>query len=175
MDNTQPMWYVIHTYSGYEAMVKDNITKMVENNALSEFIFDVQIPMEDDIIEKENGKRKLIQRKKFPGYVFLKMIYTNHIWYLVTNTRGVTGFVGPQSRPQPLTQDEIRRMGLERITEENIDIKVGDNVKVIDGALEGFIGSVDEINLERQKIKVTVSMFGRQTPVELEYNQIEKV
>ena len=170
----QPLWYVIHTYSGYEVMVKDNIAKMVENNNLGDFITNIEVPMEDDIVER-NGKKKVIQRKKFPGYVFLKMVYTNHIWYLVANTRGVTGFVGPQGHPQPLTIEEIRRMGLEAIVVEDLDIKVGDNIKVVSGALSEFVGVVEEVNQERQKVKVTVSMFGRQTPVELDFAQVEKV
>lgn len=175
MENTnQAEWYVIHTYSGYEGMVEDNLRKMVENNGLQDFIFEVVIPVEDDIVEK-NGKKKVVQRKKFPGYVFLKMVYTNHIWFMVTNTRGVTGFVGPKGRPLPLLPDEVKRMGLEKIELEDFDIKVGDNVRVISGALESFIGVVDEISIERQKLKVIVSMFGRQTPVELEFSQVEKL
>ncbi|MBQ6922460.1 MAG: transcription termination/antitermination protein NusG, partial [Clostridia bacterium] len=107
-------WYVIHTYSGYEMMVKDSLEKLIENNNLQENIYDIQIPTEETLEEKANGKKKVVERKKFPSYVFLKMIYSNDIWYLVTNTRGVTGFVGPQGRPMPLTDEEVARMGLER-------------------------------------------------------------
>lgn len=170
----QAQWYVIHTYSGYEAMVESNLHNMVENNSLQDYIFEVKIPMEDDVVEK-NGKRKVVQRKKFPSYVFIKMIYTNHIWFMVTNTRGVTGFVGPAGRPLPLRDDEVKRMGLEAIDFEDLDIKVGDRVRVISGALENFDGVIESISAERQKVKVVISMFGRDTPVELDFSQVEKL
>ena len=170
----QAQWYVIHTYSGYEAMVESNLHNMVENNSLQDYIFEVKIPMEDDVVEK-NGKRKVVQRKKFPSYVFIKMIYTNHIWCMVTNTRGVTGFVGPAGRPLPLRDDEVKRMGLEAIDFEDLDIKVGDHVRVISGALENFDGVIESISAERQKVKVVISMFGRDTPVELDFSQVEKL
>ena len=115
-------WYVIHTYSGYEAMVKDSLEKLIENNNLQENIFDIQIPTEETLEEKANGKKKVVERKKFPCYVFLKMIYSNNIWYLVTNTRGVTGFVGPQGRPLPLTEEEVVRMGLIKVA-TTIDLR----------------------------------------------------
>ncbi|MDR3216915.1 MAG: transcription termination/antitermination protein NusG [Clostridiaceae bacterium] len=170
----QAKWYVLHTYSGYEGMVEDNLHNMVENNSLQDYIFEVKVPVEDEVVEK-NGKKKLVQRKKFPSYVFIKMIYTNHIWFMVTNTRGVTGFVGPAGRPLPLTADEVKRMGLEVITADEFDIKSGDNVRIISGALESFIGVVELVAAERQKVKVIVSMFGRQTPVELDFSQVEKI
>lgn len=170
----QPQWYVIHTYSGYEATVENNLRNMVENNSLQDYIYEVKVPVEDDIVEK-NGKKKVVQRRKFPSYVFVKMIYTNHIWFMVTNTRGVTGFVGPAGRPLPLRDDEVKRMGLEIIDIEDFDIKVGDDVRVINGALENFIGVVESISAERQKVKVIVAMFGRQTPVELDFAQVEKL
>jgi transcriptional antiterminator NusG len=170
----QAQWYVIHTYSGYEAMVENNLHNMVENNSLQDYIFEIKVPVEDDIVEK-NGKRKVVQRKKFPSYVFIKMIYTNHIWFMVTNTRGVTGFVGPAGRPLPLREDEVKRMGLEVIDLEDFNIKIGDDVRVINGALENFIGVVESISAERQKVKVIVAMFGRQTPVELDFSQVEKL
>ena len=170
----QAQWYVIHTYSGYEAMVESNLHNMVENNSLQDYIFEVKIPMEDDVVEK-NGNRKVVQRKKFPSYVFIKMIYTNHIWFMVTNTRGVTGFVGPAGRPLPLRDDEVKRMGLEAIDFEDLDIKVGDHVRVISGALENFDGVIESISAERQKVKVVISMFGRDTPVELDFSQVEKL
>lgn len=174
MDNHELNWYVIHTYSGYESMVEENLHNMVENNNLQEEITEVKVPVVDEVVEK-NGKRKLVQRKKFPSYVFIKMIYNNHIWFMVTNTRGVTGFVGPAGRPLPLTAEEVKRMGLEVIDIEDFDIKVSDNVRVISGALESFIGVVESISPERQKVKVIVSMFGRQTPVELDFSQVEKL
>lgn len=174
MDNNEAKWYVIHTYSSYENMVETNLRNMIENNNLQDKIFDIKIPVEDDIVEK-NGKRKVVQKKKFVGYVFVKMIYTNEIWYLITNTRGVTGFVGPQGRPIPITNDEVRRMGLEDIVVEDFSIVKGDNIQVISGALEGFPGEVIEVNNEKQKVKVNVSMFGRETTVELDFSQIEKI
>ena len=173
-DNTQAKWYIIHTYSGYEKMVQVNLQKLVENNNLGDFIFDIVVPMEDDVVEKPDGKKKAIQRKRFPSYVFLKMIYSNHIWFLVTNTRGVTGFVGPAGRPQPLSTDEIRRIGLENLTLEDIGIEVGDTVKVISGAFTDFVGEVKAIDVDKQKMQVSVSMFGRETPVELAFNEVEK-
>src|SRR5699024_10113581 len=169
-----PQWYVIHTYSGYESMVENNLHNMVENNGLQDWIFEVKVPVEDDIVEK-NGKRKVVQRKKFPSYVFIKMIYSNHIWFMVTNTRGVTGFVGPAGRPLPLRDDEVKRMGLEVIEFEDLDIKAGDSVRVISGALENFDGVIESISAERQKVKVVISMFGRDTPVDLDFSQVEKL
>ncbi len=174
MDNNEAKWYVIHTYSSYENMVETNLRNMIENNNLQDKIFDIRIPVEDDIVEK-NGKRKVVQKKKFKGYVFVKMIYTNEIWYLITNTRGVTGFVGPKGRPVPISNDEVRRMGLEEIAVQDFDIKVGDNIQVISGALEGFPGEVVEVLGDKQKVKVIVSMFGRETTVELDFNQVEKI
>lgn len=169
------VWYVLHTYSGYEHSVKTDLQVMSENNGLTDRIVEIVIPEEDDIVEDKKGKRKVIKRKKFPTYVFIKMNYTNDMWYLITNTRGVTGFVGPQGRPLPLTDEEVKRMGLEKMEIQDLEIKVGDNIKVIAGALDGFIGEVDDIDVDRQKIKVSVSMFGRPTPVELEFSQVEKI
>ena len=140
-------WYVIHTYSGYEAMVQDSLEKLIENNNLQENIFEIQVPTEETLEEKANGKKKLVKRKKFPCYVFLKMIYSNDIWYLVTNTRGVTGFVGASSqKPSPLSQKEVDAMGVES-KKQTIDFAVGDNVEIADGPLAGFIGEVVEIEL----------------------------
>ena len=174
MDSDNLRWYVIHVFSSYEMVVKTNLEKMIENNNLQDYTKEIAIPFEEEIVEK-NGKRKIVEKKKFPGYVFIKMIYTDHLWYMITNTRGVTGFVGPQGKALPLTNDEIKRMGLEKITAEEFDIKVGDNVKVISGALETFLGVVDDVSIEKQKARVIVHMFGRQTPVELDFNQIEKI
>ena len=170
-ETIEPKWYVVHTFSGYENMVMDNLYKVVEKNGLQEDILEVQIPMEDTIEEK-NGKRKVVQRKMFPCYVLVKMRYRDSLWHTIVNTRGVTGFVGPAGRPLPLTQDEIRRMRLEKI---NVDIKVnvGDKVKITSGPLESFVGDVQEVDMIEQKCKVTVSMFGRLTPVEVDFGQIE--
>ena len=156
----QPRWYVIHTYSSYEAMVKDSLEKLIENNNLQENIFEIKIPTEETLEEKASGKKKIVERKKFPCYVFLKMIYSNDIWYLVTNTRGVTGFVGPQGRPLPLTDEEVARMGLEEVAVE-IDFTVGDTVQIVSGPLESFVGVVTSIIEGQQKVMVNVEMFGR--------------
>lgn len=164
-------WYVVHTYSGYENKVKANIEKLVENRGLHDQILEVKVPMEE-VLETKDDKKKLVMRKVFPGYVLIKMIMTDETWYVVRNTRGVTGFVGPGSKPVPLTEEEVKAMGVD-IGLPAIDCNVGDNVKVISGPLENFIGVVEEINLEKQKIRVLVSMFGRETPVELEFGQIE--
>ncbi len=170
----QARWYVIHTYSGYEAMVKDSLEKLIENNNLQENIFEIQIPTEETMEEKANGKKKLVERKKFPCYVFLKMIYSNDIWYLITNTRGVTGFVGPQGRPLPLTDEEVARMGLERFAVE-VDFAVGDDVQIVSGPLESFVGKVLTLNEATQKAMVNITMFGRSTDVEVDFVQVKKV
>lgn len=167
-------WYVIHTYSGYEAMVQDSLEKLIENNNLQENIFEIQVPTEETLEEKANGKKKLVKRKKFPCYVFLKMIYSNDIWYLVTNTRGVTGFVGPQGRPLPLTDEEVIRMGLTKKVVE-VDFVVGDDVQILAGALESFCGKVVSLNDATQKAMVNVEMFGRNTDVEVDYVQLKKI
>lgn len=167
-------WYVIHTYSGYEAMVKDSLEKLIENNNLQENIYEIKIPTEETLEEKANGKKKLVERKKFPCYVFLKMIYSNDVWYLVTNTRGVTGFVGPQGRPLPLTDEEVARMRLEDVA-VNVDFVVGDEVTIVSGPLESFSGSIVSMNESTQKAMVNVEMFGRRTDVEVDFVQIKKI
>ena len=157
-------WYVIHTYSGYENKVKTDLEKMVKNRELEDYFFDIIVPMEEQI-EIKDGKRKTNLKKVFPGYVLIKMIVTDETWYIVRNTRGVTGFVGSGTNPIPLTDEEIRNMGFEAV-EVKIDYDVKESVKVINGPLEGFVGVVQEINKEKGKVKVLVSMFGRETPVE---------
>ena len=169
-----PCWYILHTYSGYESMVKDNLERLIENNNLQDKIFDVKIPMEQTIEEKSNGKRKIVDRRLLPCYVFIKMVYSNQLWYMITNTRGVTGFVGPQGRPIPLKEDEIRKMRLEEIIVEG-EFAVGDKIQVVSGPLEGFEGKITELNDAAQKAKVEVEMFGRNTDVEVEYLQIKKI
>lgn len=173
IENTQGKWYVIHTYSGYENKVKANLEKTVENRSLHDLIFEIKVPMEEQIEEK-NGRRKAVLRKIYPGYVMVKMIMTDESWYVIRNTRGVTGFVGPGSKPIPLTDDEVRTMGVEYIPIK-LDAEIGDNVRVTTGPLENFIGSIEEIYPDKQKVRVLVSMFGRDTPVELEYHQIQKI
>ena len=167
-------WYAIHTYSGYEVMVKTNLEKLIENNNLGEQILDIQIPMYQDIVEGKNGKKKVVDRKVLPCYVFLKLVYSNDIWYLVTNTRGVTGFVGPQGKPLPITDEEVKRMRLEtKVTSD--DFTAGDQVKIVSGALEGFVGVITELNVTAQKAKVKVEMFGRETEVELDFVDVERI
>ena len=172
-ENLEPRWYVVHTYSGYENKVKTDLEKTVKNRELEDYFFDIIVPMEEQI-EIKDGKRKANLKKVFPGYVLIKMIVTEESWYIVRNTRGVTGFVGSGTDPIPLTNEEIRNMGFET-TVINVDYDVKDSVKVINGPLAGFIGTVEEINKEKNKVKVLVSMFGRETPVELEFSQVEKV
>jgi len=169
----QGKWYVVHTYSGYENKVKANIEKTVENRNMKNLIFEVKVPMREQI-EIKDGKKKSVMRKIYPGYVLIKMDMTDEGWYAVRNTRGVTGFVGPGSKPIPLTDEEIRIMGVEQVAYK-INVEVGDNIRVIFGPLENFIGVVEEIYPDKQRLKVAVSMFGRDTPIELRYEQIQKI
>lgn len=166
-------WYILHTYTGYENMVKDNLMLVFKKNDLLEKLVEITIPMED-VVEEKNGKRKIVQRRMMPGYVFIKMDYNNDMWHLITNTRGVTGFVGPKGYPLPLTEDEVKRMHLEKPVVVETNFEIGETVKIIDGTLEGFIGTIDALDVNQNKCKVTVSMFGRLTPVELELYQIER-
>ena len=172
-DSDKAKWYVVHTYSGHENKVKVNIEKMVENRGMQDLIQSVIVPTED-VVEIKNGQRKVKTHKMFPGYVIIKMIVTSESWYLIRNTQGVTGFVGHGSDPIPLTSDEVRRMGIEKVL-VSIDVAEGDTVKVIDGPFDNFMGVIEEINMEKQIMKVLISMFGRETPVELEFGQVEKI
>jgi transcriptional antiterminator NusG len=166
-------WYVVHTYSGHENKVKANIEKLVENREMQDAIFEVRVPVEE-YQEVKNGKKKMKERKMFPSYVIIKMIMTDESWYLVRNTRGVTGFVGPGSKPVPLTDEEVKALGVvERLPA--IELVPGDTIKVKEGPFEDFIGAVESISQEKRKIKAFVSMFGRETLIELDYDQIEKV
>ena len=167
-------WYVAHTYSGYENKVKANIEKSVENRGISDLIQAVEVPMED-VIEEKNGEQKVVKRKIFPGYVVVKMVMNEDTWYVVRNTRGVTGFVGPGSKPVPLSDEEVERMGVEQVRMADIGFEIGDSVNVKSGPLEGFSGKIENIDKETRKITVKVSMFGRETPIEVEANQIEKL
>ena len=166
-------WYVVHTYSGHENKVKVNIEKMVKNRAMQDLILDISVPTED-VVEIKDGKRKVKTRKMFPGYVIIKMVVTNESWYLVRNTQGVTGFVGHGSDPIPLSDEEVARMGIEKVYID-LDVEVGETVRVISGPFESFMGEILDINKEKQIITVKVSMFGRETPVELEFSQIDKL
>lgn len=165
-------WYVVHTYSGYENKVKANLEKTIENRNLHSFIHAVEVPLEEQIEEKD-GKQKVTLKKKFPGYVIIKMIMTDDSWYVVRNTRGVTGFVGPGSKPVPLTDEEIESMGVCE-SAIDIDLEVGETIQIISGPLKDFTAAIQEINLEKKKIKAMVSMFGRETLAELEFNQVQK-
>ena len=188
-------WYVVHTYSGYENKVKEDLVKAVENAGLQDIILEVMYPTEETIEILPNGKRKSVVRKVYPGYVMVKMnvdvvekerpaevgggvtrdlVMNPRAWYVIRNTRGVTGFVGPGSKPIPLKDEEVVAMGVERIPIV-LDIEEGENVRVVSGPLENFIGRVDKIDVERQKVKLSVSMFGRETPVELDFIQVQKL
>ena len=170
----EPKWYVAHTFSGYENKVASNILTVVENRNLHDLIYEVAIPTETVKELKSDGTEKEYQRKLMPGYVFVKMIMTDDSWYVVRNTRGCTGFVGPEGEPQPLTDEEVRNNVLERVSVK-VNYEVGDLVNVVDGPLEGFSGTVDEIDVDNNSVKVTVSMFGRENQVEFELDQLEKV
>ena len=167
-------WYVVHTYSGYENKVASNLEKTVENRQMQDLIQEIRVPTETVTEITEAGKRKEVERKIFPGYVIVKMVMTDESWYAVRNIRGCTGFVGPSSKPVPLTEDEVSRLGIEKRTVE-VSYQVGDSVNIVDGPLEGFIGVVEEMDVEKNRVRVVVSMFGRDTPVELELDQAEPV
>jgi transcriptional antiterminator NusG len=166
-------WYVVHTYSGYENKVKVSIEKVVENRNLQDLLIDLQVPMEE-VVEEKDGKQKISMKKKFPGYVLIKMFMSDESWYVVRNTRGVTGFVGPGSKPVPLTDEEVESMGVVELPKD-IGLEVGESVKVISGPLREFIAVVQEINFEKHKIKASVDMFGRETLAELDFNQVDKL
>jgi len=164
-------WYVVHTYSGYENKVKANIEKTIENRKLQDQILEVSVPLED-VIEVKNGKEKTVQRKMFPGYVLLNMYMNDDTWYVVRNTRGVTGFVGPGSKPVPLTEEEMRNMGLKRDQEVVYEFEVGDTVQVVSGVWENTEGIVRVINHEKKSLTISIDMFGRETPVEIGFADV---
>lgn len=165
-------WYVVHTYSGYENKVAQNIERVVENRKLHDLILEVKVPTEK-VTEITDGKTKEVERKTYPGYVLLKMVYTDDSWYVVRNTRGVTGFVGPDSEPTPLSEDEVRALGVE-ISSVKVNFEVGDQVKVSGTAMDGFVGIVQKIDVENSTVDVVVSMFGRETQATLALNQVIK-
>lgn len=171
MASKDAKWYVAHTYSGYENKVMADIMKTVENRNMSDIIQEIKVPMEE-VVELKDNKKKVVERKIYPGYVMIKMIMTDESWYVVRNCRGVTGFVGPGSKPVPLTAAEVENMGLEHKTVV-FDFEVGDSIRVKYGPLEGFVGIITEILADKQKVHAKVSMFGRDTDVELEFNQVE--
>ena len=166
-------WYVVHTYSGYENAVADTIAKSAENRRMQDLIQEVNIPMET-VTEITDSQTKTVERKVFPGYVLVKMVMTDESWHLVRNVRGVTGFVGSANKAIPLTDEEIAALGVEK-NEIVVEFEVGATVKVTDGPLEGFLGVVDELDVEKRRVRVIVSMFGRETPVDLDFEQIESV
>ncbi|MBC8543239.1 MAG: transcription termination/antitermination protein NusG [Clostridia bacterium] len=166
-------WYVVHTYSGYENKVKANIEKLVGNRGMQDQIFEVAVPLED-CVEDKNGKQVVVQRKVFPGYVLVNMIMNDNTWYVVRNTRGVTGFVGPGSKPVALSEEEVNKLGIQ-LQKSKIDVELGETVQVIDGPFEGSVGNVTEILEPTETVIVTLSIFGRETPVELSSTQIKKI
>ncbi len=167
-------WYVIHTYSGYENKVAQNIEKVVENRKLHDLIQEIRVPTER-VTEIVDGKTKEVERKTFPGYVLVKMIYTDDSWYVVRNTRGVTGFVGPGSEPTPLSEKEVAAMGVESSVSIEVDYSVGDRIRVTGTNLDGFTGIVQSIDIENGQVEVLVNMFGRDTPTTIALNQAIKL
>jgi len=171
--DANPRWYVIHTYSGYENKVASNIEKIVENRGLSEMIFDVLVPTEK-VVEISGSDEKEIERKLFPSYVLVKMIMNDDSWHIIRNTTGVTGFVGPGSRPVPLSDKEVEKLGVD-VKVVEVTFEVGDSVKIIDGPLSGFVGLVEEITPDKTKVTVSASLFGRETKVELMVSQVKPI
>lgn len=173
MAEAEAKWYVVHTYSGYENKVKADLDKAIENRKLQDVIQEVAVPLQD-VVELKNGVKKVTQKKMFPGYVIIHMVMNDDTWYVVRNTRGVTGFVGPGSKPVPLEEEEIAHMGI-HIEEVKIDFKVGDAVTVVSGVWEGTAGIIKTINESKQTLTIHVDMFGRETPVELAFAEVKKM
>ena len=170
MENAQ--WYVVHTYSGYENAVKASIEKFVNGRHLEDMILQMEVPLEKVTEVTESGGTKEVERKVFPGYVLIKMVMTDDTWHLVRNIRGVTGFVGSGNKPIPLTEEEAIAMGMEK-HEINVRYQVGDTVRIMDGPFQSFVGQVEEIDPEKNRVSVIVSMFGRETSVDLELDEVE--
>jgi transcriptional antiterminator NusG len=166
-------WYVVHTYSGYENKVKANIEKIVENRNMHELFDKIVVPIQETI-EMKNNVKKSVQRKIYPGYVLLKMVMTDETWYVVRNTRGVTSFVGPASKPVPLTDEEIISMGIE-IPDFELDLDIGELVRIITGPFEGSVGNVKDINHQKKTVSITLSVFGRETQVEVDYHVLQRM
>lgn len=167
-------WYVVHTYSGYENKVKANIEKTIENRKLQDQILEVTVPMQD-VVEVKNGAKKQVSKKMFPGYVLINMIMNDDTWYVVRNTRGVTGFVGPGSKPVPLTEEEMRPLGINVEEKVVVDFDMGDSVTVTKGVWEGTIGIIKRIDHHKQIVTINVDMFGRETPVEISFTDVKKM
>ena len=171
--SSEARWYVAHTYSGYENKVKADIEKTIENRKLQDQIFEVSVPVQD-VMELKNGARKSVSKKMFPGYVLINMIMNDVTWYIVRNTRGVTGFVGPGSKPVPLTELEMKNLGI-RVPEMEIDVEKGDTVRVVSGAWEGTVGVITDINEGKQSVTIEVDIFGRATSVEISFMDVVKM
>ncbi len=174
----QAYWYVVHTYSGYENKVAQDLMTMVENRRLQDLICDVKVPTEtvlEDQLDKTGNKigEKEVQRKIYPGYVFVKMVMNDNTWYIVRNTRGCTGFVGPASKPEPLTEDEVAKLGVDMIAEPEVEYAVGDTVEIVAGPMEGSVGTVEEIDKAARKVRVKITMFGRELPAELALHEVK--
>ncbi len=170
---SEAKWYVVHTYSGYENKVKANIDKTIENRHLEEQILEVRVPMQE-VVELKNGTQKVAQKKMFPGYVMIHMIMNDDTWYVVRNTRGVTGFVGPGSKPVPLTDAEIGALGIMDVNVV-VDYEVGETIVVVSGAWKDTVGVVREVNPQKQSLKINVELFGRETPVEIQFSEVRKM
>lgn len=166
-------WYVAHTFSGYENKVASNIQTVVENRNLHDLIQEVSVPTETVVEIKDDGTKKEVERKIFPGYVLVKMVMNDDTWYVVRNIRGCTGFVGPESKPVALTEEEVKKLGVDKVSVE-VSYQTGDLVNVIDGPLDGFSGTVESVDVNNNSVQVTISMFGRETSVEFELDQLEK-
>jgi len=174
----QANWYVVHTYSGYENKVAQDLMTMVENRHIQDLICDVKVPTEtalEDQLDKNGNKigEKEVQHKIFPGYVFVKMVMNDNTWYIVRNTRGCTGFVGPASKPEPLSEEEVAKLGVESAAEIRIGYKLGDTVEITAGPMEGSVGTVEAIDKDARKVRVKITMFGRELPAELELHQVK--
>ena len=175
----QAYWYVVHTYSGYENKVATDLMTMVENRRIQDLICDVKVPTEtvmEDQFDKTSNKigEKEVQRKIYPGYVFVKMVMNDNTWYIVRNTRGCTGFVGPASKPEPLSEEEVAKLGVDNgVAAPEVDYAVGDNVEITSGTMEGSIGTVEEINLDERKVRIKINMFGREIPAELGLHEVK--
>ncbi len=168
----EALWYVVHTYSGYENKVAQDLQTMVENRRLQDVICDIKVPTEM-VPEIKDGQERMVERKLFPGYVLIKMVMTDDTWYIVRNTRGCTGFVGPASKPVPLSEEEVEKLGVSSEAPLTVDFQVGDSVQITSGPMEGFMGKVEEIDTAAFKVRLTVNMFGRETPAEVELGQVE--
>ncbi len=173
MEEIESKWYVLHTFSGYEQVAKNNLEVVIKKYNLEDRIFDIVIPMEETV-EERNGKKKLVSRKLMPTYILVKMKYGDDLWHNITRTRGITGFAGPKGRPLPLTEEEIRKLHLEKVV-VNVDLKPNDKIEVVDGPLNGFVGMIVSVDVDSKKCKALIEMFGRETSVDLDLSQVRKI